>query len=124
MNILNKCIYLVDDDLEIRKIFSIIFEKEGYHTCVFESGKDLLENGRKYPDVYILDKQLPGMDGLDICRGLKSNKKTRNIPVIIISATPDIALLAKNAGADDYIRKPLSKKELLNVVAKNLNHAA
>jgi DNA-binding response OmpR family regulator len=66
----------------------------------------------------LLDRQLSGQDGLKVCRFLKSQSQTKDIPVIIVSATPGIGKLAQEAGADDFIEKPFQMKELLNVVAK------
>ncbi len=113
-----KKVYITDDDPGVQDIFKMIFEKAGYDTTVFHSGQDLLANKNAYPDVYILDKQLSGMDGIDICKNLKKNKQTKNIPVILVSATPDLEVLAREAGADDFIEKPFKKNDLLNLVAK------
>lgn len=113
-----KRIIFVDDDPDIQEMFKLIFEKAGYEIVVFPDGRSLLKNGYKLPDVIILDKQLPDIDGIDICRNLKCNKKTKHIPVIMLSANPDIKVLAANAGADASIEKPFSLKELRNMVAK------
>lgn len=117
---MKKKIYITDDDPGVQDIFKIIFENAGYETTVYHNGKELLETKDSYPDIYILDKQLSGMDGLDICRNLKSNSNTRNIPIIIVSATPDLGVLAKAAGADDFIEKPFRKVDLLDMVARHL----
>ncbi|MEO6681437.1 MAG: response regulator [Ginsengibacter sp.] len=111
-------IYIVDDDANVRDIFKIILKKAGYDLKLFESGTDLLENAGNIPDLFIIDQQLPGMKGLDICIGLKSNNLTKHVPVIIISATPDLDTAVKLAGADAYLKKPLTKNDLLNAVEK------
>lgn len=111
-------IYIVDDDMSVRDIFRIILKKAGYDIQLFESGKDLLENANDIPDLFILDQQLPGMNGLEICKGLKGNEKTKHVPVIIISATPDLGLAVKEACADEYLKKPLTKKDLLETIEK------
>lgn len=110
-------IYLVDDDSSVRDIFKIILRGAGYDVRLFESGKDLLENADNLPDLFILDQKLPDMDGLEICRALKGNEKTKHIPVIIVSATPDLELEVKKVCANDYLKKPLTKKELLSSIA-------
>ncbi len=117
---LKKKVYITDDDPGVQDIFKIIFENAGYETTVYNSGGELLENGNTYPDVYILDNQLSGMDGLDICRNLKNNQKTRDIPIIMVSATPDLESLAIEAGADDFIEKPFMKADLLSMVARHI----
>lgn len=109
-------ILAADDDPGIRDIFKIIFEGAGYAIEVKEDGRDILENNYTRPDLFLIDKQLPGMDGLDLCRYLKTQSSTKNIPVIIVSATPDIGVSAKNAGADDYIEKPFDMNYLLKFV--------
>ena len=109
-------IIIADDDPGVQDIFKIIFEKAGYETMVFSGGEPILEGLYELPDVFLLDKQLCGTDGLEICKHLKNNLLSRNIPVILVSATPDLAKLAKEAGADDYIEKPFSTRALLEKV--------
>ena len=111
-------IFIVDDDISVRDIFRIILKKAGYDIQLFESGNDLFENAKEIPDLFILDQQLPGIDGLEICKGLKDNEKTKKIPVIIISATPDIEEAVRHACADEFLKKPLTKKDLLETIKK------
>lgn len=118
---MKKKILIVDDDPSIRDIFSIIFEKAGYDTQLIGNGEDLLQSKFEIPDLFLIDKQLSGTNGLDICRELKNSPKTKDVPVIMISASPDIGQLSKSAGADDYIEKPFEVKSLLNLVAHFLN---
>ena len=112
---------MADDDPGIRDIFKIIFERAGYAIEVKEDGRDILKNNYTRPDLFLIDKQLSGMDGLDLCRYLKTHPSTKNIPVIIVSASPDIGLSAKKAGADDYIEKPFEMKYLLKLVERHLH---
>lgn len=102
-----KKIIFVDDDLGITDIAKLLFERAGYEITIFLKGAPLMTH-HELPDLYILDKQLPDIDGLEICRKLKSNKHTKSIPVIMLSANPDIKRLAKLAGADDAAEKPFS----------------
>ncbi len=110
-------IYLVDDDASVRDIFRIILESAGYEVVLFECGKDLFNNAEALPDLFILDQKLPDMNGLDICKGLKRSEKTKHIPVIIVSATPDLELEIKQSCADYFLKKPLTKKDLLATIA-------
>ena len=114
-------ILIADDDPGIRDIFKMIFEDAGYSVELKENGRDLLENNYKRPDIFLIDKQLSGIDGLNICRHLKSKKSTKDIPVIMISASPDIGPLSQKAGADDYIEKPFDLKRLLKLIEGHLN---
>jgi DNA-binding response OmpR family regulator len=115
---MKKKILVTDDDPGVQDIFKIIFEKAGYDVVVNDNGNAILENNFENPNIFLLDKQLSGIDGLDICKHLKSKEETKNIPVIMVSATPGLAPLAKNAGADDYLEKPFHLKDLLAMVEK------
>lgn len=115
---MKKKILVTDDDPGVQDIFKIILEKAGYDVVVNDNGNAILENNFENPNIFLLDKQLSGVDGLDICKYLKSKDDTRHIPVIMISATPGLAPLAKNAGADDYLEKPFNLRELLAMVAR------
>lgn len=117
-------IIIADDDQGMRDIFQIILKRAGYLVTLYSEGDILLTNDFELPDLFILDKQLSGLDGLDVCRFLKSQESTKNIPVIIISASPYVAQLATAAGADDFIEKPFKTKELLAMAEKYINQAA
>ena len=118
---MKKKIIIVDDDLGIQEIFKLILEREGYETIIYSGGKALFQNKTEEPNVYLLDKQLGGMeDGLEICRHLKREEATRNTPVVMVSATPGIRAMAKEAGANDCIEKPFTKNELIAIIEKNI----
>jgi DNA-binding response OmpR family regulator len=116
--VMKKRILITEDDPGGQDIFKIVFEKAGYDVLVNEDGRTLLENNFDNPNLFLLDKQLPGVDGLDICKHLKSHEDTKNIPVIMVSASPGLADMARSAGADDYLEKPFHLKELLATVEK------
>ena len=111
-------ILIADDDEGIRDIYQILLEKEGYALQVKENGEDLLQNKFSLPDLFLIDKQLSGVSGLDVCRYLKEKKETRHIPLIMISASPDIPLLSQQAGADGFLEKPFDIKSLLKIISK------
>jgi DNA-binding response OmpR family regulator len=108
-------IIIIDDDPGVRDIFEIIFEKEGYCIELKSDGHFLTHESYQLPDLFFIDKQLSGGNGLDLCRYLKSQSKTSQIPVIMISAAPDIASLSKEARADDYLEKPFELAHLLEL---------
>src|SRR5690242_11878464 len=112
----NMRILVADDDPGIQDIFAIILTKEGYNVEVLPEGTKIMDDQYNLPDLFILDKQMPGMDGLDICRYLKKQQKTKTIPVIMVSASPDISTLSAEAGADDYMEKPFEMSSLLEKV--------
>lgn len=103
--------------------FRILFENAGYTTYVFTSPTDILKGTAPRPDIYILDRQLSGVDGLEVCRFLKSHKESSDVPVIMVSATPHIARLAENAMADGFIEKPFRQRDLLELVEHCLQNA-
>ena len=112
---------VVDDDPIVGDVFKIIFEEAGYGVQLQPDGSELLNNNFSKPDLFLIDKLLSGTNGLDICRHLKSQKATQHIPVVMISASPGIAMQSREAGADDYIEKPFDREHLLLVVKKNLS---
>lgn len=111
-----KRILAIDDDESILDIIKIICEQAGYSIELKSDGNDVFRNNYVIPDLFLIDKQLSGVNGLDICRHLKSQDSTRDIPVIMISASPDIAKLSKAAGADNYIEKPFEISYFLKMV--------
>ncbi|MEP6748310.1 MAG: response regulator [Bacteroidota bacterium] len=115
-----KSILVTDDDPGLQDIYKIILERAGYKVTILSNGLDILNNRYEKPDLFLLDKQLSGMDGVELCRHLKSENLTHNIPVIIISASVGIGQLAMDAGADDFIEKPFDRKHLLHVIAENI----
>ena len=118
-----KKVLIVDDDLGIQDAFRIIFERAGYSVTVLSSGNAILEGVFDIPDIFILDKQLSGVDGLDVCRFLKKQKETCHLPIIVVSATPHVARLATDACADDFLEKPFKNKDLLAMVEKHLKNS-
>ena len=111
-----KRIICVDDDPALRNVFSLIFARAGYDIVVCPDGEAIVNNKIQLPDIYILDKQLSGFSGLDICLFLKSDPVTRLIPVIIISASPTLATDSNSVGADGYLEKPFKLKDILDLV--------
>jgi DNA-binding response OmpR family regulator len=112
-----KKILIVEDDLPTQDIFKIIFETYGYDVECMDNGKKLYERKANWPDAIILDKQLPGIDGVEVCRFLKSQSISKNIPVILITASLGVDQAAKLAGADDFFEKPFDMKSILQKVS-------
>ena len=112
-----KKILIVEDDTDIQDIFRLIFSSYGYEVDCVDNGKDVFERIETLPDAIVLDKQLPGMSGIDVCKKLKTDSKTRHIPVLMISATSGVESAAKNAGADAFLEKPFNMHVVLNKVS-------
>jgi len=99
-------ILVADDDPGIRDIFNIILAKAGYDIEIMDDANEIFKNKFRIPDLFLVDRLLSGVDGLDVCRYLKSNEQTSHIPVVMVSASPDIGVLAVKADADDFVEKP------------------
>lgn len=111
-----KLIYVVDDEIHIGELVKYNLEKNGYDVIVFENGESLLEYIKeRIPHMILLDLMLPGIDGLDVCRILRSDEETKNIPVIMLTAKGEEfdKVLGLEIGADDYLSKPFSIRELI-----------
>ena len=117
---MKKKIVIADDDEGIRDILKIVLEKAGYSLEIKEDAGEILKNNFTLPDIFLIDKLLSGVDGLDVCRHLKSNPTTSQIPIIMVSASPDISTVALRAGADDFIEKPFELSYLLKVIERNI----
>ena len=114
-------ILVADDDSSIRDIFKIILVRAGYDLELIEDANEIFNNNFKIPDLFLIDKLLSGVDGLEVCRYLKDNPDTCNIPVVMVSASPDIGVSAIKAGADDFIEKPFELTYLLKVIERNIS---
>ena len=110
-----KLIYAVDDDEPIRELLEKNMKKQGYFIKTFPEGESFLSTlERELPDIVLMDWMLPGRDGVEICKIMRSQMKTRNIPIVMLTArdTEIDTVLGLEAGADDYIAKPFSVRTL------------
>jgi DNA-binding response OmpR family regulator len=115
----NKKIMIADDDPGIVDAIEMLLEFEGYNVSSTVNGTTVLDMKDELPDLLLLDIWMSGEDGRDICKKLKQDQITKNIPVIMISASRDIKESALEAGADDFLAKPFEMNELLGKI-KNL----
>jgi len=109
-------ILVVDDEEDIRELVELNLVREGYGVITCETGEQALELARsKLPDLLILDLMLPGIDGLEVCRTIKADSKTRHIPIVMLTAKAEEAdiVTGLELGADDYVTKPFSGKVLV-----------
>jgi len=118
-------VLLVEDDGDIAEAISYQLEKTGLHVRVARTGEEGLEAVRKGVDLVLLDLNLPGMDGLEVCRMIRRQTTTAHVPIIIVSARADEVdrVLGLEMGADDYVVKPFSLKELAARVKVALRRA-
>ncbi|MBL4675199.1 MAG: response regulator [Mucilaginibacter sp.] len=116
-----KRIMIADDDPGIVDAIEMLLEFEGYEVSSTVDGSTVLDMRDELPDLLLLDIWMSGDDGRDICRKLKSIPSTKNIPVIMISASKDIEQSARDAGADDFIAKPFEMNTLLQKIEGFVN---
>jgi CheY-like chemotaxis protein len=116
-----KKVYLAEDDLEILFALNTLLENAGYDVVISHCGAPMLKSDLPSTDVFILDNKMPDVDGVDVCRHLKAQAATRDIPVIMISALRGSMSKARAAGADDFLEKPFQMNELLRLVAKHVD---
>ena len=110
-------ILIVEDEEDIQELIRYNLEKEGFPNLkVVDSGEQAINALKTFaPDIILLDLMLPGMDGLAVCRQLKSSPETAKIPVIMLTAKSEETdiIIGLEMGADDYIAKPFSNKVLV-----------
>lgn len=116
-----KKILVVDDDPDILLFLQVILEEEGYIVVTTDKGEYLekLNNG-SLPHLVLLDVLLSGKDGRDIVKHLKSQEKTKHIPVIMFSAHPSAEATSLKAGADAFVAKPFDIEMLLQKIGSFL----
>jgi len=118
-------VLLVDDELDVLEMTRVMLESSGFDVIIASNGEKALEIVvEKSIDLILLDAVMPGLHGLDVCRTLKRNPKTRGIPVIIFSAlgTGVDMMLDENDKAEAYISKPFTRKNLLDKVQGQLEN--
>lgn len=103
----NPRIYIAEHDKLLQRDLKVILRKSGFDVSTFDSGYGIVSMMDNWPDIFLIEIELPGINGLEVCKWLKSQESTRGIPVIFISGQSYLKVLAASAHADDYIQKPL-----------------
>src|SRR5262245_45150754 len=119
-------ILIVEDDPDIADLVAHYLEKAGFMSERITSGRDALAAiAAKPPDLLVLDLMLPQVDGLEVCRILRSDKKTAAVPIIMLTARAEESerIVGLELGADDYLAKPFSPNELVARVRALLRRA-
>jgi two-component system, OmpR family, alkaline phosphatase synthesis response regulator PhoP len=109
-------VLVVEDERDVAELIRYNLSKEGYDVIVAPTGADALKEARAaHPDVVLLDIMVPQLNGWEVCRRLKQDAETRNIPVIMVTGRVEEGdkVLGFEMGADDYVTKPFSPRELL-----------
>jgi len=112
---MNERVAIVEDEADLARLVAGELAKEGFRTRVYGEAESFLRGlAKEPPDLVLLDLMLPDANGMDLCRRLKSEEKTRSLPVIMMTARGEESdrVLGLELGADDYVVKPFSLKEL------------
>jgi DNA-binding response OmpR family regulator len=118
---MQKKITIVEDDPDILFTLSVMLTNAGYSVEQLSTGATIMDDTCECPDLFILDKRMPDMDGLDVCRHIRETAISTATPVIIISASPRFGPQAIRAGANDFLEKPFQMKTLLAMVKRYLD---
>jgi chemosensory pili system protein ChpA (sensor histidine kinase/response regulator) len=116
-------VMVVDDSLTVRKISGRLLARHGYHVLTAKDGVDALEQlADVMPDVMLLDIEMPRMDGFDLARNIRGDKRLKHIPLIMItSRTADKhRQLAMEIGVNHYLGKPYDEDDLLNCIRQSI----
>ena len=119
-------ILIIDDDEDLLEITKALLTKKGFDVATYSNWDDAFRDIEIFrPQLILLDVFLNGIDGLDICKQLKSMPNTKHIPIIILSAYPGVAeSVTYEYGADDFIGKPFEVNELITKVHSVLSQTA
>ncbi len=113
---MSKSIAIVDDEKDLVELLSVNLKKSNFKTAGFYDAASFLDSLKKHiPDLVLLDLMLPDIDGIEVCKTLRSNDEYKNIPIIILTAKQDETdkIIGLEIGADDYMTKPFSPRELV-----------
>ena len=117
-----RTILVVEDDFDIRVLLCNFFESENFDVLSAENGKAALEVLRttKAPDLILLDLMMPVMDAMEFRRIQESDPKIAGVPVLVMSADPNVDVKRLTLGVNEYVRKPIDVETLLSAVEKIL----
>jgi CheY-like chemotaxis protein len=116
--VMAKKILIVDDNEFMMEVMTFILMNKGYEVMALDNGENVLNSvSTNRPDLVILDITMPGMDGREVCKLLKLNPSTRQLPVIMCSANDDIKdALTQKGAPDDVLQKPFDTNELIEKI--------
>lgn len=116
----NSRIYIAEVNKDLQHDLSNALRRNGFDVQVFDSGYPIVSMMDNWPDVFLIDIELPGINGLEVCKWLKSHEGSRHIPVIFLSGDPYLKILAASAHADDYIEVPVTFEKMIHKIKECL----
>lgn len=112
----NSRIYIAEVNKDLQHRLRNALSRNGFDVQVFDSGYPIVSMMDNWPDVFLIDIELPGINGLELCKWLKSHERSRHIPVIFLSGDPYLKILAASAHADDYIEVPVTFEKMIDKI--------
>lgn len=111
---MEKMIYIIDDDPDILVMLQIFLQKNGFKVTADYNGENLEKQQELSPGVYLVDINLAGKNGMELCKLIK--KESSNIPVVLMSGGTDADMLAKDCNADAFVPKPFDMQAVLSTL--------
>jgi CheY-like chemotaxis protein len=112
-----KLVAVIDDEPDVLLTISVILRRHGYDVITGRNANEASTIVEQHPDIILLDMNMPGKQGTDLCRELKSAETTKDIRIVIISGNPQLEKAYRQCGADSFLQKPFDKNELLQIVS-------
>ena len=117
--VVNATVLLVDDSRHLLRVLELYFQGLGLEVLTASSGKEALEQVKSgHPDAVVLDVMMPDINGIEVCKRTRANKRSKAIPVVILTANPAYEVPAARAGADRFITKPFSLESLSETIGQ------
>jgi CheY-like chemotaxis protein len=114
-------IVVAENDTDMQFILGQLLNGAGYNVEVLNEGSKIVNEQVDVPDLFILDQQMPTIDGVALTKYLKINSRTKNVPVVMISAYPGVRKRAEQIGVNDFLEKPFQAKTLLEIVERHVS---
>ena len=118
---MSKRIHIIDDDKLMQSLLQASLVKRGFDVTLSSHTYDIFDLGDDLPDLFLLDVVMPGLNGLETCKWLKSQHA--DLPVIILSGTPGLKVLAENVNADDFLEKPFELSRLIEKINRCIHNS-
>lgn len=109
-------IYIAEQDKDFQQHLRRALTQYGFAVTVFDSGYPIVAMMDNWPDIFLIDIELPDINGIEVCKWLKSHASSSNIPVILLSGDPYLKVIAGVSHADDYIEKPVALRHLIGKI--------
>lgn len=109
-------ILVIEDDFDAGTILLKILDEAGFDVQVLQEGTDIVAHKFETPDMFILDNKLPSIEGTALCKFLRLQSVTKEVPIIVISGDNSIADKVNAAGANHFLAKPFRKEQLLRII--------